>query len=91
MKFLSILSFLILYTQVVPVSADETAASTYISPCESWRYNSEVGAYVCSYYSFRTRFVEYNDFQRALYQIDDLERKVQELEGRIERLEGLHE
>lgn len=70
------------------IQSTDEAPATYVQPCQSWRYNSTVGGYVCSWYSFSTQYAEKRDLDDTNYELDKLKRRVDDLEARVERLEN---
>lgn len=66
---------------------DSATESVRIQPCTSWRYNTDVNAYVCSFYS-RENVPTMWDFDRLERDVQDLERKVSDLEKRVKDLEN---
>jgi hypothetical protein len=70
------------------LAQDATPKSRYISPCTSWRYDSTVNGYVCSFYDSYVEIPDAYDQRELQRVIQELQRKVQDLEGRVASLEG---
>jgi hypothetical protein len=62
------------------------AQGKYIQPCTSWTYEWDVNGYVCRFYD-RLEVATSADVRNLEYDMDQLERKVQDLEARVKRLE----
>ncbi len=68
--------------------SDLRASGSSVQPCQSWRYNSTVQGYVCSYYAFSTRYAEQWELDEANAEIRDLKKRVASLEERVSKLEN---
>lgn len=67
-----------------PVSEAQT--ERYQQVCSSWSYNSTVNGYVCSYTSYEDVLDSW-ELQQMQQTITQLQRQVQDLEYRVQRLE----
>ncbi len=69
------------------MDADHTvnAMNRYISPCISWTSNPSGWGYVCNYYDSMVEVVDANEVRRMAQQFD---RKLRDLESRIQALES---
>ena len=67
--------------------SQEGLRSVYISPCDSWMYSNEVQGYVCRYRSHRISVPDSYDIQNIENKMNEMSRKIKELESRIQALE----
>jgi hypothetical protein len=76
-------SLLIFASFTTSLSA-ETSAGTYVMrPCDSWTYNFDVRAYVCNFTGPTIEVVTSDELQRLNDKIAELEAKIDQLEQRF--------